>query len=289
MAEANKAQHCPRCNQLADVFHPIDSAVRTALNEAGINESFPDEVCPVCYEQLTSHVSQGLKLRLERDGREKNKMVMWKNRVNLIKNARGLMNQKAYSEAAVQYEKYLRVLEMVYNLKKGELSPAVFNNSSRSKELTVIASVYWDLVRIYDTNPRYGDRMQTSAAKLSAFLPFSPIYPDIIKKAEQFSRSCKNPKVLTAFLKNTKAKRGPCFIATAAFAEEPFAPELHILREFRDQRLRPYYLGRQFVWIYYRTSPPVAAWIRGSQLKTRAARWLVTKIASGLKKSLNSR
>lgn len=283
-----KAQTCPRCKQLADQFFPIDAGMRVALKGAGINENLAEQVCPSCYEQLTSHVSQGLKLRMERDAREKNKMVMWKNRVHLIKNARSLMNQKAYSEAAVQYEKYLRVLEMVYNLKKGELSPAVFNNSSRSKELTVIASVYWDLVRIYDTNPRYGDRMQTSAFKLSQFLPFSPLYPDIIKKAQQFSSSCKNPNILRVFLKNAKSKRGPCFIASAAFAGQPFAPELHILREFRDQHLRPHYLGRQLVWIYYRTSPPLAAWIAGSQLKTRAARWFLTKIASGVKKSLKS-
>src|ERR1700754_2995890 len=145
MAENPKAQTCPRCKQLADQFFSIDTGMRVALNEAGIAEHLPDQVCPICYEQLTSHVSQGLKLRMERDAREKNKMVMWKNRVHLIKNARSLMNQKAYSEAAVQYEKYLRVLEMVYSLKKGELSPKVFNNSTRSKELTVIASVYWDL------------------------------------------------------------------------------------------------------------------------------------------------
>jgi hypothetical protein len=288
MAETTKAATCARCKQLADQFFPIDTGMRVALKEAGIAENLPEQVCPTCYESLTSHVSQGLKLRMERDAREKNKMVMWKNRVHLIKNARSLMNQKAYSEAAVQYEKYLRVLEMVYNLKKGELSPAVFNNSSRSKELTVIASVYWDLVRIYDSNPRYGDRMQISATKLSQFLPFSPIYPDIIKKAEQFGRTCKNPNVLRVFLKNTKSKRGPCFVADAAFGGDPGASEPHIFRKFRDQRLRPYYLGRQVVWLYYRTSPPVAAWIAGSQLKTRAARWFLTKIATGLKKSLKT-
>lgn len=289
MADNPKAQTCPRCKQLTDQFFPIDAGMRLALRDAGVAEQLPDQVCPTCYDSLTGHVSQGLKLRMERDMREKNKMVMWKNRVHLIKNARSLMNQKAYSEAAVQYEKYLRVLEMVYNLKKGDLSPAVFNNSSRSKELTVIASVYWDLVRIYDTSPRYSDRMQTSAGKLSQFLPFSPLYPDVIKKAEVFARTAKNQTVIRGFMKNTKAKRGPCFIASAAFANEPFAPELYILREFRDQVLRPWYWGRQLVWIYYRMSPPIAAWLSNSQLKMRATRWLIKKIAQRLKKNLKSR
>ncbi|MGZ6480431.1 MAG: CFI-box-CTERM domain-containing protein, partial [Bdellovibrionales bacterium] len=238
MSTQLQPQPCARCGNLSDSFVSIDPGMRLSLQEAGQAGPIQESVCSSCYEQLTSSVSQGMKLRMEQTMREKNKMMVWKNRVHLIKNARALMNQKAYSEAAVQYEKYLRVLEVVYNLKKGELSPAVFNNSTRSKELTVIASVYWDLVRIYDTSPRYGDRMQRSATKLAEFLQFSPIYPDIIKKAEQFARSAKNQNVMRQFLRATKSKRGPCFVATAVYADEPYALELTLLRNFRDRHLR---------------------------------------------------
>jgi len=220
-----------------------------------------------------------MKLRMEQTMREKNKMMVWKNRVHLIKNARSLMNQKAYSEAAVQYEKYLRVLEVVYNLKKGELSPTVFNNSSRSKELTVIASVYWDLVRIYDTSPRYGDRMQKSALKLAEFLQFSPIYPDIVKKAEQFARSAKNQPIMRQFLRTTKSKRGPCFVATAVFADEPYALELTRLRNFRDRRLRPHWLGRRAIFTYYKCSPPLAFWLSTHPQVARQIRRLLSFLA----------
>ena len=280
-------QTCPKCGSTADTFVNIEPGMRVALEEAG-QGNLPPSVCASCYETLTGSVSQGLKLRMERDVREKNKMVMWKNRVHLIKNARTLMNQKAYSEAAVQYEKYLRVLEMVYSLKKGELSPAVFNNSTRSKELTVIASVYWDLMRIYDTSPRYGDRMQQSAAKLGQFLPFSQIYPDILKKAEIFSKSCKNPVILRNFLRSTKSRRGPCFVASAAFADEPYALELHILRRFRDERLRPSRWGRRLIGLYYRLSPPLARVIGRSPSKSASTRWVIAKIAQRLNKTLNS-
>ncbi|NJL25470.1 MAG: hypothetical protein HC902_10050 [Calothrix sp. SM1_5_4] len=174
-------QPCPNCGALSDNLISIDAGMRVALQEAGAAVS-ANEVCPACFDKLTGSVSQGLKLRMERDAREKNKMLMWKNRVHLIKNARGLMNQKAYSEAAVQYEKYLRVLEVVYNLKKGELSPKVFNNSARSKELTVVASVYWDLLRIYDTNPRYGDRMQMAAANSPSSFPSARFIPTSSRK-----------------------------------------------------------------------------------------------------------
>jgi hypothetical protein len=280
-----QAAQCPRCGNLADNYVAVDGRLRASV-EGG--DSLPEKICVSCYDALTASFSQGTKLRMERDTREKNKMMAWKNRVHLIKNARGLMNQKAYSEAAVQYEKYIRVLEMVYNLKRGELSPAVFNNSSRSKELTLIASVYWDLLRIYDTSPRYGDRMQRAAEKLSQFLQFSPIYPDIVKKAEQFAKTAKNPQVIRSFLRSTRGARGPCFIATAAFADEPYAFELTLLRRFRDQRLRPYRWGRCAIWIYYRVSPAVARALSERPYARRAVRWTLTKISARLKKSLNS-
>lgn len=287
MSPAAGSSACPKCGNITDHMMSIDAGMRLALKEGGESNP-PDGVCPSCFELMAGTVSQGMKLRMERDVREKNKMMAWKNRVHLIKNARNLMNQKAYSEAAVQYEKYLRVLEVVYNLKKGELSPAVFNNSSRSKELTVVASVYWDLLRIYDTNPRYQERMAQAAVKLSLFLPFSPIYPDIVKKAEAFAKTAKNQAVLKQFLKLSKSTRGPCFVADAAFANTPYAVELLILRAYRDRVLRPTKAGRRLIWLYYRLSPPLARSIERSQLKSRVTRWLITKIAHRMKNRLSS-
>lgn len=282
----SQPQACKRCGTSSDNFLPIDAGMRLALET--IEPSLPDKVCVSCFESLGSSVSQGLKLRMESELREKNKLMAWKNRVHLIKNARALMTRKSYSEAAVQYEKYLRLMEVVHNIKKGELSPKIFNNSARSKELTVIASVYWDLMRIYDTSPRYGDRMMASARKLGEFLPFSTIYPDVLKKSESFLKNAKNPEPVKEFLRIVKADRGACFIATAVYADTPQANELWVFRRFRDQVLRPYWLGRQLIWLYYRYSPPVARHLLGSQLKSRMIRRLLTKMAPIIKKSLKS-
>lgn len=283
MSQVNEAGPCPKCGVLNDNFIKIDAGMRLSLKNTGDGADVPEKVCASCFDKMAGNVSQGLKLRMERELRDKNKMMMWKNRVHLIKNARNLMAQKAYSEAAVQYEKYLRVLEVVHNKKKGELSPAIFNNSTRSKELTVVASVYWDLMRIYDTSPRYGERMGFAARKCSEFLPFSTIYPDIVKKAENFQRSAKNPVIMRQFLRLVKSRRGPCFVADAAFAEQPYAPELAILREFRDHNLRRSPFGRRLIFGYYKASPPVARWIGRSQLKSQAARWLLTKLSHVVK------
>jgi hypothetical protein len=51
-----------------------------------------------------------------------------------------------------------------------------------------------------------------------------------------------------------------CFIATAAY-DTPMAPEIQILREFRDEYLLTNPLGRAFVHLYYKVSPPIAEFI----------------------------
>ncbi|MBI4004237.1 MAG: hypothetical protein HY353_04365, partial [Candidatus Omnitrophica bacterium] len=55
-------------------------------------------------------------------------------------------------------------------------------------------------------------------------------------------------------------QRSSCFIATAAYGN-PLAPELDILRAYRDDVLARSWLGQRFIELYYRTSSPVAQFI----------------------------
>lgn len=247
---------CPRCGSKTEALQAVDEGLIAKLKEAG-GETPPSQVCINCFTQLAGSVARGAVLVAREKAREQKKLMLWKSRVGLIKKARQCMNEKAFSEAAVQYEKYMKVLEVVFDAKSGELSPEHFKDSARTQELTVVASAYWDLIRIYDTSPRYGDRMAQASKKLAQFLRFTPIYPDILRKAEAFAKTAKNPDVIKSLVKSASESRGSCFIATAAFNDVD-ALEVQILRQWRDETLLQYSLGRQFVKFYYSVSPPLA-------------------------------
>lgn len=263
---ATPATKCEKCGLPAVEFVNVDSGMRIALKlKVGDSEiqHIPAQVCKVCHNELTTMISRGAQLRFEQQAREKNKQMLWKSRVNLIKQARNKMQIKAYPEAAVAYEKYLRVLEMAYDQPKGALKPDTFGNTTKSKEITVIATAYWDLMRIYDTHPNYREKMFRASEKLAEFLPYSRVYPDILKKVELFAGSAKNQDIVKRFLKKIRKGGAKCFIATAAFGA-PMSAEVLYLREFRDSYLRERRWGRKFTAWYYRVSPPVAETVRRS-------------------------
>jgi hypothetical protein len=277
---------CPRCGQQVKVLQPIDGAILNKIREAGSVEALPGAVCMKCYVQMggTPQLASkdGNTLQLREKAKEQKKLMLWRSRVGLVKKARACMREKAFSDAAVAYEKYFKVMEIVFDCKSGELKPEQFKDSARTQELTVVTSAYWDLLRIYDTSPNYGERQKAVAQKLSMFLKFTPIYSDIIRKANAFVKSSKNPSVIKSFLKATAASKGKCFIASSAF-ESMEAPEVLSLCVFRDQVLQQNSAGRQIVDLYYRHSPNIAFFLdRNPNLKppARAVLRLASKVAN---------
>ena len=68
-----------------------------------------------------------------------------------------------------------------------------------------------------------------------------------------------------------------CFIATAAY-ETPFASEIDVLRDFRDDILMANTLGRIFVRFYYTVSPPIAKVIAKSEVLRKIVRGVLNPI-----------
>jgi hypothetical protein len=249
---------CPRCGKQVSELQVIDPALMARISQSGGAEVLPRQVCLDCYSQLAAPAAKsGSVLQGRETAKEQRKLMLWKSRVNFIKKARTLMAEKSFSDAAVQYEKYIKVLEVVFDVPPAGLTPQNFRESARTKELSVVVAVYWDLMRIYDTSPNYGERMKVAAKKLALFLRYTAVYPDIVRKAESFVRTAKNPKIVKGFLKAASEARNGCFIATAAFSSAA-SPEVVFLQTWRDQVLLQSAPGRFFVHCYYRVSPPIA-------------------------------
>jgi hypothetical protein len=256
---------CPRCGSKSETLTPVDQAFRNRLAITGFKEVLSNEVCSNCMKELESNISRGSVLLAQEKAKEESKLTLWKSRMGLLRKARLAMSKKAFSEAATAYEKYIKVLELILEKKEKDITPEVFKERAATKELTVVANTYWDLLRIYDTSDKYKVRQQVAAKKLAQFISYTPVAPDILKKAESFQRIARNPGVVGDFLKQAGIKKGRCFIATAAFSDvfapEVVAPEVIALQYYRDQVLRKFKWGKLIIYSYYKISPPIAQWI----------------------------
>ncbi|MBN1345279.1 MAG: HYR domain-containing protein [Phycisphaerae bacterium] len=80
---------------------------------------------------------------------------------------------------------------------------------------------------------------------------------------------------------------GTCFIATAAYGS-PMAPDVLVLRDFRDRYLLTNAPGRWLASAYYRCSPPVARVIAGNDSFRLSVRCLLAPIVWSIKHPMGS-
>lgn len=276
---------CPICKAKNHQLFPVDSHLKSNLKKIGIKK-IPPTICSSCYKNISKKISGNIaNTSSTLTAQERNRALIWKNRTLILKKAQKLFDQKVYSRAADNFEKYLRIVEAANKKKKGELTPDVFSKSRRSRELTVVTSVYWSLLKIYDMNDKHEAQMMEAAKKFSEFLPYSYIYNEIIRKYKSLIKSAKHQKVFRDCFKSAKKSHKKCFIASSAFDSE-IAPEVIDLRNFKKNQLELTQWGRTFIQFYYWFSPKVANYLdKNSYLKPIVRKTL--KILIYLLKKLN--
>jgi len=278
---------CPNCGNLVSELLRIDPDMRMRLHQEVGTDTTAEAVCPGCYSSFGQQIARGSAQRSRREAKEQHRLALWRSRVQLVREARDRFAAKDYSGSVIAYEKYLRVLEIIYELKVNELKPDLFDNSARQKELVVIASAYWDLMRVYDQSKSHTKRLKECAEKLAAFLPHTATYKEISKKIEEYAAGpAKNKDVFYAVLRKARKKSRRCFIATAAF-ESPDADPVIRLALFRDQILMTHWPGRIFIKLYYLVSPAIAAILDRFEMLRRPIRLILRRFAMYLSRKFN--
>jgi hypothetical protein len=254
-------QNCPRCQQAVTNLIPVEQNLRQKFNLVRPGTPLPVALCSNCQNEVRTFLEQGSITLAREKSKEESKMKLWRSRVALLKRARNLMKKKVYGEAIISYEKYLKVLEVVFEVTEEGLRPEIFKERMATKELTIITSVYWDLLRVYDTNEKYRPRMIAASNKLIQFAPFTPIILDIVKKAEAYKKQARNSDIFKTLIRELMYKRNHCFIATSVFEEPGDWKKVDVLRDFRDRVLFASPLGILAIKSYYRFSPKVARFL----------------------------
>ena len=75
-----------------------------------------------------------------------------------------------------------------------------------------------------------------------------------------------------------------CFIATATYGNS-LAPEVVFFRSWRDTHLNKNILGKIFIKLYYRCSPPLASWISESDNRRSKSRFILNRIMKYLRRN----
>lgn len=236
-------------------LHSIDDDMKERYAQENQSEMTLSSVCTNCYKELCKEISHGTFLTAEKKIKEDMKKTLWRNRLNLIRQARISISREDFAEAAASYEKYLKIIEYVYEKKREEISPQIFKD--RPKEVTIVAAALWALVDMYDVHENFREKQLSCAKLLGEMIGYTNLYTNVVKTAAARIKTARNPQAYKTFLSVAGVKYSACFLATMAFRDRQH-PTMQILCAFRDQILLNSYAGRIFVRYYYRFSPGLA-------------------------------
>ncbi len=128
----------------------------------------------------------------------------------------------------------------------------------------------------------YGEVAQGSNFGTSAFAYEKAVIPAITDPIPPLSPTPPAPDEAAAAGEGGQYTKSNCFIATAVYGSDT-APEVVVLRRFRDEHLAGTYAGRKAVALYNRISPPVARYLEPRPTLRMLARCLLSPVVCAIR------
>lgn len=241
------------------------------------------------------------------------KEIKWRNEFNAV--------DKKQKQQRLEFEKEKNELEQKYQVefekKKNELEQKYQETIQKEKEKLLNHPVYNAMAEISENHPTFDKsltditELETTFAKkwgldsqtASDKKQGTQVLDEVDKKIIEL---CKTESQLKAVIYCQKAKgwdlktskkhvdnlvakhkivpKGGCFVATACYGDYD-APEVLVLRQFRDDKLLKSFSGKLFVNFYYSISPFFATLIsKSNRLKHSVRLYLLTPIVSHLQR-----
>ena len=112
---------------------------------------------------------------------------------------------------------------------------------------------------------------------------YSKFISEIEKIVNSDKKTSKNNSNYSSNNNSSNTKKKGCYIATAVYGNYD-ADEVLVLRKFRDKFLQKYFLGRNFIKLYYTISPTLAKKLKSEYPITKLTKKILDKFVCYLKK-----
>lgn len=191
------------------------------------------------------------------EGERKHKLL--NHRIEIAQAGIVAFQRKQIGVAVRNFHMYIKVLEEVKGVGEGGLTPGQFDSKADKNELLMISGVYWNLTKLYDrtSSPEKQKEFLHYMEKYILFskgMPFQHLCAETLRKYIGTGKTIHKSEFKNAYRVLATSR---CFVATALM-DVTSVETLPLLRELRDEVLKKSFLGRKFVFWYYRVGPKLA-------------------------------
>lgn len=163
----------------------------------------------------------------------------------------------------------------------------LFSTTSRRRQHQIFTFV----VEVPDSagNPAQHVPVEVRGQSISGVLPTNGTPVAVYGVRDRRDGVVRTHKVLNVLTRSTltvTTRKDVCFIATAVYGSID-APEVVLLRHFRDRQLMPVWWGRAWVHLYYAASPGLAHWIAADPARRRIMRAVLDNLVCRLARRLS--